>query len=236
MKRSMGEMKSYSALPSALLVAGPQNKLWAPLTQRFARPEAEMFPGLVPLALAVSAVVLLRRAREGSSPSPREVAGWRPRAVKVLDFLAAAAFLAGIAGLAVPAPAGRSTEPGRSRPGAGVPDGFRHRAAAPRLSPPVPLRRPARVPSVPPARPPRGALRGGRLWPGCSSPPAATPRSTSSSSSRSGSCSGRSGFRPAAWCFSTWRSACSPRGASRSCSAGSGAGSSAALSSERRCS
>ncbi len=102
MKRSMGEMKSYSALPSALLVAGPQNKLWAPLTQRFARPEAEMFPGLVPVALAVCAVVLLRRARETSSPSEREVAGWRRRAARVLDVLAGAALVAALAGIAVP--------------------------------------------------------------------------------------------------------------------------------------
>lgn len=104
MRRSIGEMTFYSALPTALLVAGPQNKLWAPLTQRFARPEAEMFPGLVPVALAAYAVVRLRRAREGETGSHprREIAGWRRHAAKALDVLALAALAAGVAALAVP--------------------------------------------------------------------------------------------------------------------------------------
>ncbi|HSE64551.1 MAG TPA: hypothetical protein VLG15_13160, partial [Thermoanaerobaculia bacterium] len=104
MRRSIGEMRFYSARPSALLVAGSQNKLWAPLTQRFARPEAEMFPGLVPVALAVYAVVRLRRrreARENGSSTAREIAPWRRRTAKVLDALALVAFAAGIAGLVV---------------------------------------------------------------------------------------------------------------------------------------
>jgi hypothetical protein len=102
MKRSIGEMRFYSARPSALLVAGPQNKLWSPLTQRFARPEAEMFPGVVPVALAVYAVTRLRR-RTGREPNPRaEVSPGRRRAVRVLDGLALVAFAAGIAGLVVP--------------------------------------------------------------------------------------------------------------------------------------
>jgi len=102
MRRSIGEMRFYSARPSALLVAGAQNKLWAPLTQRFARPEAEMFPGVVPVALAVYAVSRLRHARETARPPKREIAGWRRRAAKALDGLAVAAFAAGVAGLAVP--------------------------------------------------------------------------------------------------------------------------------------
>ena len=105
MRRSIGEMRFYSARPSALLVAGSQNKLWAPLTQRFARPEAEMFPGLVPVALAVYAVVRLRRRREEretGSATAREIAPpWRRRTAKVLDALALVAFAAGIAGLVV---------------------------------------------------------------------------------------------------------------------------------------
>jgi hypothetical protein len=101
MRRSIGEMRFYSALPSALLVAGSQNKLWAPLTQRFARPEAEMFPGVVPVALAVYAVSRLRRARETARSPKREIAGWRRRAATVLDGLAVVALAAGVAGLAV---------------------------------------------------------------------------------------------------------------------------------------
>jgi hypothetical protein len=102
MRRSIGEMRSYSARPSALLVAGQQNKLWAPLTQRFARPEAEMFPGVIPIALAVYAVVRLRRARETALAPKREIEGWRRRAAKALDGLALAAFAAWVAGLVVP--------------------------------------------------------------------------------------------------------------------------------------
>jgi hypothetical protein len=102
MKRSIGEMRSYSARPSALLVAGPQNKLWSPLTQRFARPEAEMFPGVVPVALAVYAVMRLRR-RAGREPIPKaELSPGRHRVARVLDGLALLAFAAGVAGLVVP--------------------------------------------------------------------------------------------------------------------------------------
>jgi hypothetical protein len=101
MRRSAGEMRFYSARPSALFVAGPQNKLWSPLTQRFARPEAEMFPGVVPFALAVYAVVRLRRRRQAGPAARSEVAPWRRRAARVLDGLSVVAFAAGIAGLAV---------------------------------------------------------------------------------------------------------------------------------------
>jgi hypothetical protein len=101
MRRSVGEMRFYSARPSALLVAGSQNKLWAPLTQRFARPEAEMFPGVIPVALAAYAIVGLRRPRSHAPGSRGRVTGWRRRTVRSLDFLALIAFAAGIAGLIV---------------------------------------------------------------------------------------------------------------------------------------
>ena len=102
MRRSIGEMRFYSARPSALFVAGPQNKLWAPLTQRFARPEAEMFPGVVPAALAVYALLALRR-RKAADPELRDPRGpVRRRGVtKILDALAIVAAAAGVAGLAV---------------------------------------------------------------------------------------------------------------------------------------
>ncbi|HMA18169.1 MAG TPA: hypothetical protein VKS03_07000, partial [Thermoanaerobaculia bacterium] len=104
MRRSAGEMRFYSARPSALLVAGPQNKLWAPLTQRFARPEAEMFPGVIPFALAVYAVVRLRRPRPRRIPpaSRSAVARWRRRATRVLDGFALISIGFGIAMLIVP--------------------------------------------------------------------------------------------------------------------------------------
>lgn len=101
MRRSAGEMRFYSARPSALLVAGSQNKLWAPLTQRFARPEAEMFPGVIPIALAAYAIVRLRGPRRSASEPRKTVTGWRRHAVRTLDVLAGIAIAAGIAGLIV---------------------------------------------------------------------------------------------------------------------------------------
>jgi hypothetical protein len=101
MRRSIGEMRFYSARPSALLVAGGQNKLWAPLTQRFARPEAEMFPGVIPFALAAYAVVALRRPRRDAPESKPPLSPSRRVAVRVLDALAVVAFAAGIGGLLV---------------------------------------------------------------------------------------------------------------------------------------
>ncbi len=101
MRRSAGEMRFYSARPSAFLVAGSQNKLWPPLTQRWARPEGELFPGILPVGLAAYALLRLRRAREEEPRPKREVSGRRRRAARVLDGLALVAFAAGIAGLLV---------------------------------------------------------------------------------------------------------------------------------------
>ncbi|HEV8231621.1 MAG TPA: hypothetical protein VGQ75_04685, partial [Thermoanaerobaculia bacterium] len=101
MRRSAGEMRFYSARPSALLVAGTQNKLWAPLTQRFARPEAEMHPGLIPTALAVYSFFALRRPRKIVRAEKKPVARRRRRIVRVLDVLALVAFVAGVASLLV---------------------------------------------------------------------------------------------------------------------------------------
>jgi hypothetical protein len=101
MRRSFGEMAFYSARPSAFLVPGSQNKLWAPLTQRWARPEGELFPGVLPVALAVYALVRLRAARKEVQPK-REVSGRRRRAAHLFDGLALAAFAVGVAALLVP--------------------------------------------------------------------------------------------------------------------------------------
>jgi len=101
MRRSVGEMEFYSARPSAFLVAGSQNKLWAPLTQKWARPEGELFPGLLPLALAASAFFPLRRRREGE-PRPEVAASERRRRIaRVMDALMVLSAAAGIASLLV---------------------------------------------------------------------------------------------------------------------------------------
>lgn len=101
MRRSLGEMKFYSARPSAFLVPGGQNKLWAPLTQRFGRPEGELFPGVLPVALAVYGLVALRTRRVEVAPK-RGVSVRRRRAARVFDVLSALAASAGIASLLVP--------------------------------------------------------------------------------------------------------------------------------------
>ncbi len=102
MRRSLGEMKFYSARPSAFLVPGGQNKLWAPLTQRFGRPEGELFPGVLPVALAVYALVALKARRPEEVAPKRGVSVRRRRAARVFDALAVGAFAAGIASLLVP--------------------------------------------------------------------------------------------------------------------------------------
>ncbi|MDQ5858207.1 MAG: hypothetical protein M3542_08040, partial [Acidobacteriota bacterium] len=101
MRRSFGEMAFYSARPSAFLVPGGQNKLWAPLTQRFGRPEGELFPGVLPVALAAYAIVALR-ARRDEAPPKGEVSRRRRRAARVFDVLALVAFTVGVAALFVP--------------------------------------------------------------------------------------------------------------------------------------
>jgi hypothetical protein len=102
MRRSLGEMKFYSARPSAFLVPGGQNKLWAPLTQRFGRPEGELFPGVLPVALAVYALVALKARRREEVAPESGVSVRRRRAARVFDVLAVAAFAAGIASLLIP--------------------------------------------------------------------------------------------------------------------------------------
>ena len=101
MRRSYGEMAFYSARPSAFLVPGGQNKLWAPLTQRFGRPEGELFPGVIPVALAVYGLVALRSRKKEASPK-RDVSRRRRRLARVFDFLALVIFGVGIVALLVP--------------------------------------------------------------------------------------------------------------------------------------
>lgn len=86
MRRGWGEIEAFSGRPIDFLTAGPQNKLYAPLTQKLAQPEGDFFPGLSVVALAVIGAVLLwarrpeRSARQGSSASPG-----RRRLLLILD-------------------------------------------------------------------------------------------------------------------------------------------------------
>jgi len=87
MVRGEGEIEHYSGRPIDFLTAGPQNKLYAPLTQRWAHAEGDFFPGLAPFGLAAFALVRIRRMRSAPqtppAPSPP-----RSAAVPVLDALA----------------------------------------------------------------------------------------------------------------------------------------------------
>ncbi|HYR45597.1 MAG TPA: hypothetical protein VER78_01235, partial [Thermoanaerobaculia bacterium] len=62
MARGVEEIGAFSAVPTDFLTAGGQNKLYAPLTERWAKAEGELFPGLAPVALAILALAGRRRA------------------------------------------------------------------------------------------------------------------------------------------------------------------------------
>ncbi|HEY7864268.1 MAG TPA: hypothetical protein VIE39_11435, partial [Thermoanaerobaculia bacterium] len=86
MKRGLGEVEHYSRFFRDFATAGPENKLYAPLTQQWGKPEGNFFPGLIAVALAVGGLGLLARGRqaERAVPAPRR------RAVRVLDGVLAA--------------------------------------------------------------------------------------------------------------------------------------------------
>jgi len=87
MSRGLGEIEAFSGRPVDFLTAGPQNKLYAPLTQKLGQAEGDFFPGLAVVALAAAAFV--RRHREVPSGCPPASEG-RRRAAHALDFLAGA--------------------------------------------------------------------------------------------------------------------------------------------------
>ncbi len=84
MKRSEGEIAFFSARPADFITAGPQNKLYVRL-QKFAHPEGDLFPGLVPLVLAAVAVFGIRAERP--VPERRTASLRRRRAAVALDTL-----------------------------------------------------------------------------------------------------------------------------------------------------
>jgi len=91
-KRGAGEMLFFSGRPLDFLTAGAQNKLYAPLTQQWGKPEGDFFPGLVPVFFAIYALWKVKesgqRRPEASPRSPRE-----RRTLRVLDYLLVALFL-----------------------------------------------------------------------------------------------------------------------------------------------
>ncbi len=90
MRRGQDEIAAFSGRPVDFLTAGPQNKLYGPLTQRLGHAEGDFFPGLTVVALAVTGI-LVGRARLG--PEKRVASSGRRRISRILDVLIGAEFL-----------------------------------------------------------------------------------------------------------------------------------------------
>jgi hypothetical protein len=112
MQRGFEEIRVFSGVWTDFLTAGGQNKLYAPLTQKWAKPEGELFPGLVALALAV--VALFWRRRPGP-PTLRQASPLRRRVARIFDvflLVSIAVWIAALAGRASVGPL-KLREPGR---------------------------------------------------------------------------------------------------------------------------
>jgi len=90
-ERGYGEIEFYSGTWTAFLNPGPQNKMYPSLAKKFEKPEGELFPGFVAIALAV--VALSRRRRDGDADPAPPVSPRRRRLASVLDVLIAAGLL-----------------------------------------------------------------------------------------------------------------------------------------------
>ncbi len=84
MQRGTEEISVFSGVWTDFLTAGGQNKLYAPLTQKWAKAEGELFPGVAAVALAIAA---LARRRDGSKPGGAESISTRRGLRRVLDVL-----------------------------------------------------------------------------------------------------------------------------------------------------
>ena len=87
--RTFKEIQGFSGRPIDFLTAGRQNKLYAPLTQRWAQSEGNFFPGVLPLVLALVSVVQLRQLRSGglATLSPPAASELRWKLAHLLDCL-----------------------------------------------------------------------------------------------------------------------------------------------------
>jgi hypothetical protein len=61
MRRSLEEMREFSARPSDYLSAGVRNRLYGAATRRWSRAEGDLFPGIAPLFLVCVAVTRRRK-------------------------------------------------------------------------------------------------------------------------------------------------------------------------------
>jgi hypothetical protein len=87
--RSLDEVRSYSADVLAYLTTSPEVRVWGARMQTLARPEGELFPGLIPVLFACAAVSLhLRTLWKGTRQSPHPPRWTRPAIVVLLVALA----------------------------------------------------------------------------------------------------------------------------------------------------
>ncbi|HWZ84778.1 MAG TPA: hypothetical protein VN032_01170, partial [Thermoanaerobaculia bacterium] len=86
MRRYMGEMLAFSGRWGDFLSAGDRNRLYGRATVRWRGAEGDFFPGILPVALAVVAIVRLRRRGEAHPDGDRLTqTGTRRVAARVLD-------------------------------------------------------------------------------------------------------------------------------------------------------
>ncbi|HJW14057.1 MAG TPA: hypothetical protein VJ776_05145 [Thermoanaerobaculia bacterium] len=112
LERSTEEIGVFSGVWTDFLTAGGQNKLYAPLTQKWAKAEGELFPGIAVIILAAIALARLRGDRR--SPAGR-VPARRRRTATALDVLilgGLAIWIAASSGLTAIGPV-KLREPGR---------------------------------------------------------------------------------------------------------------------------
>ncbi len=100
MQRGTEEIGVFSGVWTDFLTAGGQNKLYAPLTQKWAKAEGELFPGITAVVLAVVALARRRGALEtaGAGPPSSRRRGLA-RVFDVLLLAAVAVWVASTAGV-----------------------------------------------------------------------------------------------------------------------------------------
>src|SRR5262249_32112026 len=84
-ERGDSEIAFFSGRPSDFLTAGFQNRFYGPLTEKWAHPEGDFFPGLAALGLAA---VALSRVRRSVFPDKPQISSLRRRLAKILDVIA----------------------------------------------------------------------------------------------------------------------------------------------------
>ncbi len=97
MRRHFGEVMTYSGRWTDFLSAGDRNRLYGPSTVPWRGAEGDFFPGLLAVALAVFALLRLRRRARRDEEPAAPVSPGRRRAARALDVLAVLLFAAWVA-------------------------------------------------------------------------------------------------------------------------------------------